>query len=91
MAGTAAPAAAPAATSAHHGKAQRRKGGAPAPAPGSQVSGASQSTRADAEAARKALMGVMGEAEGCAQLALALLLQKARAPAKEVDPQFPEP
>ena len=87
MAGTAAAAPATAATSAQHSKAQRRKGGAPAPAPGSQAPGVSQSTSADAEAARGALMAVMGEAEGCAQLALALLLQKARAPAKEVRPQ----
>ena len=37
MAGLAAPALAPAATSAQHSKAQRRKGGAPAPASGSQA------------------------------------------------------
>ena len=37
MAGTAAPALAPAVTSAQHSKAQRRKGGAPAPASGSQA------------------------------------------------------
>ena len=91
MAGTAAPAPAPAATSAHPSKAQRRKGGAPAPAPCSQAPGESPSTSADAEAAREALMAVMGEAEGCAQLALALLLQKARAPAKEVRPQKSHP
>ena len=91
MAGTAATAPAPAATSAQHSKAQRRKGGAPAPAPGSQAPGVGQSTSADAEAARQALMAVMGEAEGCAQLALALLLQKARAPAKEVRPQKSHP
>lgn len=32
-------------------------------------------------------MAVMGEAEGCGQLALALIMQKARAPAKEVGSQ----
>ncbi len=37
-----------------------------------------------ADAARKALMAVMGEAEGCGHLALSLIMQKARAPAKEV-------
>ena len=91
MAGTGALAPAPVANLAHHSKAQRRKGGAPAPAPGSQASGVSQSTGADAKAAREALMAVMGEAEGCAQLALALLLQKVRAPAKEVRPQKSHP
>ena len=91
MAITAASVPVPAANSAQHSKAQRRKGGVPAPAPGSQASGVSRSASADAEAARQALMRVMGEAEGCAQLALVLLLQRARAPAKEVRPQKSQP
>ena len=72
-----------AASSAQQGKAQRsKKGGAAAPPDSSPVASAGSANVANA--ARSALMALMREAEGCGQLALLLIMQKARAPAKEV-------
>ena len=80
MAGGPAPASA---SSAQQGKAQRsKKGGAAAPPDSSQAAPAGSANAADA--ARSALLALMREAEGCGQLALSLIMQKARAPAKEV-------
>ena len=73
------------ASSAQQGKAQRRKGGAAASSDASKAAPAAGADTADA--ARKALMAVMGEAEACGHLALSLIMQKARAPAKEVGNQ----
>ena len=80
-------AAAGSASSAQQGKAQRKKGAAAAAAaasePGAPALHASSGGNA-AEAAREALMAVMSEAPGVAQLALTAIMQKAKAPAKEV-------
>ena len=80
-------AAAGSASSAQQGKAQRKKGSAAAAAAASGSGAAALHASSGgnaAEAAREALRAVMGEAPGVAQLALTAIMQKAKAPAKEV-------
>ncbi len=69
-------------SSAQQGKAQRKKGSAAAAPDSSQV--AQSSSANTANAAKAALLGMMREAEGCGQLALSLIIQKAKAPTNEV-------
>ena len=70
------------ASSAQQGKAQRKKGGAAASPDSAQAAPTGSASLADA--ASRALVALMREAESCAQMALLLIMQKARAPAKEV-------